>query len=229
MSALKDNYQTDGCTSPECSAALGGASSLNQGQQFAAMTKTFHGGRRQRQSGGAAPFPGEFSQTLPQDMHQAANIAPLDAAFNELPNFIGKYGMGGGSRKNRKASRKGRKASRKGRKASRNASRKGRKASRKGRKGRKASRKNRKASRKNRKASRKNRKASRKGRKGRKASRKQRGGMAPVGAPSMILTPAEEPAAFLNPQWYNENQVVPSFKGPSNPYAEQQYANQIRY
>jgi hypothetical protein len=145
-------------------------------------------------------------------MHQAANIAPLDAAFNELPNFIGKYGMGGGSRKGRK----GRKASRKGRKASR--------------KGRKASRKNRKASRKNRKASRKGRKASRKNRKAsRKASRKQRGGMAPVGAPSMILTPAEEPAAFLNPQWYNENQVVPSFKGPSNPYAEQQYANQIRY
>jgi hypothetical protein len=111
-------------------------------------------------------------------MHQAANIAPLDAAFNELPNFIGKYGMGGGSRKGRK----GRKASRKGRKASR--------------KGRKASRKNRKASRKNRKASRKGRKASRKNRKAsRKASRKQRGGMAPVGAPSMILTPAEEPAA----------------------------------
>ena len=87
----------------------------------------------------------------------------------------------------------------------------------------------RKVSRKGRKASRKGRKNRKASRKGRKASRKQRGGMAPVGAPSMILTPAEEPAAFLNPQWYNENQVVPSFKGPSNPYAEQQYANQIRY
>jgi hypothetical protein len=199
---MTDNYQTDGCTSPACSAALGGNSSLTQGQQFANMTKTFHGGHR-RQSGGAAEFPGGFSQTLPQDMHQAANIAPLDAAFNDLPNFIGKYGMSGGSRKNRKANRKGRKASRKER-----------------RKGRKNSRKGRKASRKGRKASRKERCRSR---------RSMRGGMSPIGAPSMLLTPAEESAAMLNPQWYNENQVVPSFKGPSNPYAEQQYANQIKY
>ena len=208
---MPDNYQTDGCTSPACSAALGSNSSLTQGQQFANMTKTFHGGRR-GQSGGAAEFPGGFSQTLPQDMHQAANIAPLDAAFNDLPNFIGKYGMSGGSRKNRKASRKGRKASRKGRKASR--------------KGRKASRKGRKASRKSRKASRKER---RKSRKARRSRRSMRGGMSPIGAPSMLLTPAEESAAMLNPQWYNENQVIPSFKGPSNPYAEQQYANQIKY
>jgi len=203
------SYQTDGCTSSECSAALGVASSLTQGQQFAKMTETFHGGSRRRQSGGAAAFPGEFSQTLPQDMHQAANVAPLDAAFNELPNFIGKYGMSGGSRKSRKSNRKGRKASRKGRK------------------GRKASRKGRKASRKGRKASRKGRKASRKA--SRKERRRMRGGMAPVEAPSMILTPAEESAAMLNPQWYNENKVVPSFQGPNNPYAEQQYANQIRY
>jgi len=206
---MPDNYQTDGCTSPACSAALGGNSSLTQGQQFANMTKTFHGGRRSSrgQSGGAAEFPGGFSQTLPQDMHQAANIAPLDAAFNDLPNFIGKYGMSGGSRKGRKASRKER---RKGRKASRKERRKER------RKGRKASRKER----------RKGRKASRKVRRSR---RSMRGGMSPIGAPSMLLTSAEESAAMLNPQWYNENQVIPSFKGPSNPYAEQQYANQIKY
>jgi hypothetical protein len=43
-----------------------------------------------------------------------------------------------------------------------------------------------------------------------------KGGVAPVNAPGMILTKAEEPAAFLNPQWYTENQVVPSFKGPEN-------------
>jgi hypothetical protein len=48
----------------------------------------------------------------------------------------------------------------------------------------------------------------------------------------MILTAAEEPAAMLNPQWYTENQVVPSFQGPNNAYAAQataQYAKQIDY
>lgn len=49
-----------------------------------------------------------------------------------------------------------------------------------------------------------------------------RGGMAPVSAPAMILSPQEESAAMLNPQWYTENQVVPSFVGPANPYAAQQ-------
>lgn len=33
---------------------------------------------------------------------------------------------------------------------------------------------------------------------------------------AMILSPSEEPQAFLNPQWYTENQVVPSFVGPAN-------------
>jgi hypothetical protein len=39
---------------------------------------------------------------------------------------------------------------------------------------------------------------------------------APVDQPGMILTPGEERAAFLNPQWYTENEVVPSFKGPQS-------------
>ena len=59
-----------------------------------------------------------------------------------------------------------------------------------------------------------------------------RGGMAPIDAPSMILSPSEEPAAFLNPQWYTENQVVPSFRGPANAYAASQaaqYTQQIPY
>ena len=67
------------------------------------------------------------------------------------------------------------------------------------------------------------------GRRGRRASRKHRGGMAPLSMPSMLLTPAEEPAAMLNPQWYNENMVVPSFQGPANSYAQQAYENQIAY
>jgi hypothetical protein len=95
--------------------------------------------------GGAhAAFPGEFSQTLPQDMHAAANIASLDKAFEQLPEFVGKYGMVGGKR-----------------------------------------------------------------------SRKQRGGVAAVDASAMILSPAEESQAFLNPQWYNENLVNPNFRAPA--------------
>jgi hypothetical protein len=93
--------------------------------------------------GAQAAFPGEFSQTLPQDMHAAADIASLDKAFAQLPEFVGKYGMVGGKR-----------------------------------------------------------------------SRKQRGGVAPVDASAMILSPAEESQAFLNPQWYNENLVNPNFRAP---------------
>jgi hypothetical protein len=63
--------------------------------------------------------------------------------------------------------------------------------------------------------------------------RKMRGGVvlapAEVGSSAMIISPQEEGAAFLNPQWYNENQVVPSFKGPENAYAAQQYANHTNY
>ena len=63
----------------------------------------------------------------------------------------------------------------------------------------------------------------------RKTNRRLRGGMAPITMPSMLLTPEEEPAAMLNPQWYTENLVVPSFQGPANSYAQQAYENQIAY
>jgi hypothetical protein len=55
---------------------------------------------------------------------------------------------------------------------------------------------------------------------GRYGTRKMRGGVADVSAPAMILSAGEERAAFLNPQWYTENQVVPSFKGPESAYAQ---------
>jgi hypothetical protein len=118
-----------------------------------------------KQRGGMADFPGGFSETLPQDLHQLAMVQGQDAAFASLPQFVGKYGMSGGSRRR---------------------------------------------------------------------SRKHGGALHPadVTAPTMILTKAEEPAAFLNPQWYTENQVVPSFQGPNNAYAAQsteQYANQANY
>lgn len=52
----------------------------------------------------------------------------------------------------------------------------------------------------------------------------------PTNVPNyMILSPAEEPKAFLNPQWYTENTVVPTFKGPENAFAQQSYNNQFNY
>jgi hypothetical protein len=65
---------------------------------------------------------------LPQNLHAAARIAPLDSALNAIANMKDP-GQAGGARKGRK----GRKASKKARKATKK-SRKGRKGSRKSRK-----------------------------------------------------------------------------------------------
>ena len=166
---------TDGCSSGDCMKTLAAPSSLTQGQTFDRITAPLHGGKRSRRSrrqakrgrkmrGGYdanAAYPSQFSEMLPQDMHNSARTTILDTSFAELPQFIGKYGnQTGGKRRSR---------------------------------------------------------------------RKHRGGMAPLSMPSMLLTPAEEPAAMLNPQWYTENMVVPSFQGPANSYAQQAYENQIAY
>ena len=169
------NWNTDGCTSAECSATLAAPDSLTQGQTFAGGTKDFHGGRRTRRAmrGGAAAYPGGFSQELPPDLHKAAYVSGQDAAFADLPRFVGQYGMSGGRRRARRNSRKARRG----------------------------------------------------------------GGFGytpgDATAPNyMILTPAEESAAQLNPQWYTENLVVPSYQAPVNGYAaaaQAAYANQADY
>jgi hypothetical protein len=71
---------------------------------------------------------------------------------------------------------------------------------------------------------------------GGRRTRKQRGGSGfgytpgPTNVPNyMILSPQDEPKAFLNPQWYTENEVVPSFQGPTNAFAQQSYNNQFNY
>jgi len=156
---------TDGCSSGACMQTLGASSSLTQGKEFDRITAPLHGGRRRRSRkmrGGAtnvAAYPSQFSEMLPQDMHNSARIGALDTSFAQLPQFVGKYGNQTGGRR----------------------------------------------------------------------SRRHRGGMAPITMPSMLLTAAEEPAAMLNPQWYTENLVVPSFQGPVNSYAQQAYENQIAY
>jgi len=104
------------------------AQSLAQGQQFASIHANQHGGGLD-----AGPYPGAVVEQsmLPQSLHNAARIAPLNSALGAIANMKDP-GQAGGRRRGRKASRKGRKASRKGRKATR----KGRKASRKNRKSR---------------------------------------------------------------------------------------------
>lgn len=165
--------------------------SLAQGEQFAEMTKSLHGGsrknarknkkmpsrrnnrrnnRKNRMSGGSfftpyADYQTEFNQMLPTELRVAAVVAPLDAKFTELPAIERAAGvMAGGGRRN--------------------------------------SRKNRSSRKNNRRNNRKNR-------------RSLRGGSAPVDAPTMLIQNAtEEMDARLNPQWYTENTVIPNFRGP---------------
>ena len=104
------------------------AQNLAQGQQFASMHASQHGGGALD----AGPFPGAVTEQalIPSSLMNAARVAPLNSALNAIANMKDPGQAGGARRrKGRKASKKGRKASTKGRKASRK--------SRKGRKGRK--------------------------------------------------------------------------------------------
>jgi hypothetical protein len=85
------------------------AQSLAQGQQFAAMHKNQHGGGLD-----AGPFPGAVvaPSVLPENLHVAARVAPLDAAIKEIQ---GLKDQSGGGKKRRKSSKKSKKT-RKGRK-----------------------------------------------------------------------------------------------------------------
>lgn len=90
--------------------------SLQQGQQFAELTKQFHGG--------AADYPSALSGTplIDGSMAAAARTATLDKAMGEIK---GMSDMAGGRRRGKRSTRSSR------RKASRSAHRKGRKSSRK--------------------------------------------------------------------------------------------------
>lgn len=120
MSQYDSSWPTDGCSSGACRVALSAPSSLDQGNQFASLTRAFHGGSRRRnrrqnrsqrkrmisrrtrkQRGGAAPFPASFSDALPSTLRGPADVAPLDTAFAQLPQYVGKYGGVGGSRRRR--------------------------------------------------------------------------------------------------------------------------------
>lgn len=171
--------------------------SLAQGQQFANMHANQHGG------GGldAGPFPGAVTEQsmLPQNLHAAARIAPLNAALGAIANMKdpGQAGGGGCGLKGGNIVCDDWEAQGFESKADcLESQRGGKRKARKSRKGRKASKKARKASRK-----------SRKGRKTRRG--KQRGGAAydsnpaPFGGPSMLLSGSQMSKALsgMNSEW----------------------------
>ena len=75
--------------------------------------KTNRINRRRKQRGGAATFPDVFGTTLDANLRASAGVDKLDAAFAELPRFVGSYGTQVGGRRNTRAHRKNRKGSRK--------------------------------------------------------------------------------------------------------------------
>jgi hypothetical protein len=91
---------------------------LAQGQQFAAMHANQHGG------GGldAGPYPGAVTEQtmLPQNLHAAARIAPLDSALTAIANMKDP-GQAGGARRRKASKKTSKKTSKKARKGSRKA------------------------------------------------------------------------------------------------------------
>ena len=63
------------------------------------MNTRRHRRSMRKQRGGAAEYPQSFSETLPISLRGPADVASLDTAFAQLPQYNGKYGGVGGSRR----------------------------------------------------------------------------------------------------------------------------------
>ena len=96
MSQYTGSYDTDACAGNKCAPMFSASSSLPQGQQFASLTKDFHGGKRKMNS-------------------RRSKNARLNRMKASRKNATRK-GSRKGSRKGRKGTRKERKGTRKGRK-----------------------------------------------------------------------------------------------------------------
>lgn len=194
------------CESGEaCATQFSADSSLTQGESFAKMTAAYHGGKRTRgnrkQKGGAADLSQAFEQ-MPAEMHQQAGTAVLDQAIAELSKFT-PAPQTGGKRKSRK--QRGGQAPLTDAFQAPNAelhkeagtsvldaafAQLGKFIPNHNGGGKRKSRR----------------------------TNKRGGalGSSPVDAPSMLLRPEDYEAAFLNPQWVQENLVNPNFHGPDN-------------
>jgi hypothetical protein len=194
-----------GCESGEaCAAQFSADSSLTQGGKFAEMTKAYHGGKRTRgkrtrgnrkMKGGAADLSQAFEQ-MPAEMHQQAGTAVLDEAIAELSKFAPQTG---GSRRQRGGQSPLADAF-----SAPNAE-----------------------MHKEAGTSVLDAAFAQLGKfipnhngGGRKTCRRRGGalGSSPVDAPGMLLRSEDYQAAFLNPQWEQENLVNPNFHGPNSAY-----------
>ncbi len=203
------------CESGEaCAAQFSADSSLSQGETFAKMTAAYHGGKRTRahrrnrkMRGGAADITQAF-EPMPAELHKLAGTDVLDQKFAELSKFAPQTG---GSRSSSRSSQRGGSAlltdafqapSAELHKESGTSVLDQAFAQLKqfipnhnggGRKSRKTHR---------------------------KTHRKTGGGLgsSPVDAPAMLLRPEDYDAAYLNPQWVQENVVNPNFNAPASAY-----------
>ncbi len=207
------------CESGEaCATAFGADSSLAQGETFAKMTAPYHGGKRggkRRRStrarrnyrGGAADLSQAF-EAIPVEIHQRAGTAVLDDAIAELSKFTPTAApQAGGSLRNRSRSRRyyggaadlgeafqappADIAAKAGTSVLDTAMAQLSKFIPNHNGG------------------------------SRRTRRSRRGGAlgsAPIDAPAMLLRPEDYQAAFLNPQWEQENLVNPNFHGPTTVY-----------
>lgn len=190
---------TDGCTSPACQAMLHAPSSLTQGREFAAMTRNLHGGRRRRS--GRRTMHRKRSTHRRNSRRNSRRTSRLQhGGVADYPSQLGEILP--------MSMHKAADVAQLDADFAQLPSFVGKYGGVGGRRSRRGSRKHR--------------------------GRKHRGGgfgytPGPAVGSDMILSPAEEPKAFLNPQWYTENEVVPSFKGPINAFAQQSYNNQFNY
>jgi hypothetical protein len=185
------------CESGEaCAAEFSADSSLSQGETFAKMTRAYHGGKRtrgmgRRMRGGAADLATAF-EISPAEIHQRSGTAVLDQAISDLDKYIPSHApQTGGSAELGEAFQVPDMAM----------------AKQAG------------TSILNTAMEQLGKFIPAKGGKRSKNTRRARGGAlgnAPIDAPAMLLRPEDYPAAFLNPQWVQENVVNPNFHGPDN-------------
>ncbi len=185
-------------TGEACAAAFSADSSLSQGETFAERTAPFHGGKRYRkhQRGGAADLTQAF-EPMPAELHQQAGTAVLDQAIAELSKFAPQ--TGGSLRRQRGGS-----------------------ASLADAFSMPEAGLHEKAGTSVLDAAIDQLKQFLPNHNGgaRKSRRTKRGGAlgsSPVDAPDMLLRPEDYKAAYLSPQWEQENLVNPNFHAPPAP------------
>jgi len=184
-----------------------------QGMNFQRMTSKLHRTRKQR-GGALTPAPYEsLGEVLPSSMTGPMTTAasgvlggsatgPLDAALTQTRQLVQQFGGGkrNRSQKNRQQQNRNRNRSQQNRNRNRNRQQQNRQQQ-------------------NRNRSQKNRQQQNRQQQNRSRKQKQRGGAlgygeaVPASGNYTLLNPQELKAAGLNPQWFDENQVNPSFGG----------------